>query len=220
MRTTPLMLLGLLLCAAGISGCGSAGVDDDFQSGNRLVVVDVKPADGDVFTVNALRQTEDLGCDGEKGTGDEGEGNGLPDACEATSGAEQTTSLPATITLENQPRQGVDKGVDLIVTTVDVTYLDADNDPRFRVNRQFPTGTVQIKPESVGDVTIDLMPGSVVNMANGPADLFQTKNPVLTDPISQMTAVLDIYAEDQLNGRTVTAQQKVSINIKNPMQGQ
>lgn len=221
MRKTLTSLLTLLFGTWALWGCGSAGGGNEFQAGERLTVVKVLPKEGDTFVVNVLKQTDDSGIDGVAKTSDPGENDGLPDEGEAVVSNTEPKDVAAVLTLENQPRAGVSPGVDLLVKTIDVTYLDRDGNARFETNRQFPTGTLQIKPGSTGEVTIVLMPLSTIKMQQpkGPETIFRTKDGTFIDPIRQLTAVLDIYAVDALDSdNQVHVQTSVSVTLQNPME--
>lgn len=222
MKNPLMFLLVFSIGSLALLGCGSAGGggDTDYQAGGeRLSLVGVTPVEGTGLTINVVKETNDFGDDNTANTDDRGEDDGIPDANEDV--LTEVTDFYATLALENIPRAQSTQSTDLIVTMVDVTYIDASGGARFRTNRQFPTGTVTIKPGETGDVTINLFPLAVIAQSNppGPEAIFLTKNNSLIDPIRTMRAVLDIYAEDVLNSNNeVHIQKSVSIALQNPME--
>lgn len=229
MRNPLLPLLALSLGTLSLWGCGSAGggSDNDYQAGGeRLAVVSVTPVAGDTFVIDVVKKTNDFGDDNTENTADRGENDGLPDPNETV--LQDVTDFFATLSLENKARLQDGQSTDLIVKTVDVTYVDSNNHSRFKLNRQLPSGTVLIPAGSTADLTINLLPLNIIAQEKplGPEAIFLSGNEnqncgdqACIKDIRNMTAVLDIYAEDEMNSNNeVHVQTRLSIALQNPME--
>src|SRR5262245_262724 len=131
-----------------------AGCGDGFQAGNRLKITGITSDTSLVF--NAVEETNDAGLDNQPNTGDEGENNKRPDTGETI-----VTKLgpdAVTIALANEPRLGVDPGVDLQVFRVDVTWLDANGNAQAFAPKQNLSVSADVPSGGTANLTVVLVP--------------------------------------------------------------
>ncbi len=213
MRTLYTALAVLAVVALGLGGCGSA---DDFQAGNLLTVEKVADSTGSTAPVfAAVEKTDDSGKDGELGTDDEGEGDGIPN--EPIANVETRLSNDTgTITLRNETRPGVEEGRPLLVYRIDLTYVDKygrshDYAP---TRSEFPS--VEVPADATADVDVTLVP--VEMKLNGLRDaiLFET-DPTEREAVRQWTVYVDVYAKDVLNDDDVHARGSITVRFVNPI---
>ena len=183
-------------------GCGSAPDD----AGDRLVVVSMKPTEGDGFVFNGVEVvTTDDGCPGV----DDSAGNGFWDGCTDEEYEPMTVDY-VDIVLRNELRPGVDDGRPLEVYRVRVTFYDAAGDTPSYAPTLVADGPLTIDPGGEGTLT---MPVDTMNMKYAIRELFWTDQ--VTGQVG-LTAVIDIYAVDVLNDEEVHAQTRVGIGFVNP----
>lgn len=207
--------LALLSALAFLAyGCGVA--DDDFQAGNRMTLTKIADTSGSTAPIfYAGEETDDSGADGQPGTDDPGENNGKPDNGEAI--LTKLSDDIGVLSLDNEPRLGVDPGVELRVYHVDVTYVDANGNsrdfaPTFRqdLNVSIPSG-------SSADVQIVLVPLQMKIVQGGLRDLIVFGTEAEREAASTMTAFVDVYARDDRNNDSVLATGKVTLKFINPI---
>jgi hypothetical protein len=187
-----------------------------FEAENRLLVQSIESVTGGGgFVFSAVEKTDDSG--GVAGT--EGENDGFPDPGEVIQ--DPLGNDLAKVTLKNEPRPGVETGVDLTVYRVDITYLDASGNshafaPRFTYQQSqlIPTG-------GTADLQFVIVPYSMkvpsAATVRGLRDIFlYPVSPSEVDQVSRWTASIDIYARDKLNGDTVHTRTDQSISFINP----
>ncbi|MBI5017423.1 MAG: hypothetical protein HZB55_18290 [Deltaproteobacteria bacterium] len=209
------ILLSLLATtlALPLVGCG---VSDDFQAGNRLVVTSLTDSnDHSVPIFNAVVKTDDSGKDGDPATVDTdgSQGDHFPDDGEKV--LEPLSDDLAKVGLKNVTRLGVDPGVPLTVYRVDVTYRDGNGKTRDFAPRKSYDVSFAIDPDGTGDLTFVIVPWDM--KANGLEWYFLFGTSEELAVVRQWTAVVDVYARDQLNSDDVHAQGKMSIRFINPM---
>jgi len=205
--------LGVLALFLGWGGSTPALA---FEAANRLLVQSIVPVTGGGgFVFNAVEKTDDSG----GSAGEEGEGDGYPDPGEVIE-APLGNDL-AKLTLKNEPRPGVEKGVDLTVYQVDITYLDASGNSRafaarssFQQSQLIPTG-------GTADLEFIIVPYSMKVPSEAYARGLRTiflypASPAEVDQVSRWTAAIDIWAKDKLNGDTVHARTDQTISFVNP----
>ena len=213
MRKIGLVLAAtLVLTALGVVGCG---VTDDDNIGNRLIVDGVSDLGGSSALVfNAVELTNDFGEDNIENTNDNGERDRRP-----TPGEDFVEPLgpdSVVLSLRNDPRPGVDPGVDIDVYQIDITYLD-----RFGRSRTFaptfrPRAFITLPDGQSGDLEIILVPEDMKKVEGGLRDIFLFGNPI-AEGVTNMTAILDIYYRDRLNNDKDRTQTQVNITFINPM---
>lgn len=209
----------LLVCAValglvGLFGCGSA---DDFQAGNRLIVERIADAvdDSTAPVFFAVEKTDDSGKDGELGTDDEGEGDGIPN--EPVDKVEtRLTDDRGTITLRNETRPGVEDGRPLQVYRVDLTYVDKFGRSHSYAPSRAEFPSVEVPADGSAEVDVVLVP--VEMKLNGLRDaiLFET-DPVEREAVRQWTIYVDVYAKDELNDDDVHARGSITVRFINPI---
>lgn len=195
---------------------GGVGPGWTYEAGNRLLVQDITSVTGPgSFVFNAVEKTDDSG----GLAGEEGNGDGFPDAGEVVE--EALGNDTAKITFKNEPRPGVGTGVDLTVYRVDITYQDGSGNARAFAPRFTYQRTVLVPTGGTAEYEFIIVPSSmkVPSSANtrGLRDmfLFPASSSEL-DVVSGWTAVIDIYSRDKLNGDDVHAQTVQSIRFINP----
>lgn len=207
------LVCAVALSLVGLLGCGSA---DDFEAGNRLVVEKVADASGSTAPVfAAVEKTDDSGKDGELGTDDEGEGDGIPN--EPVANVETRLSDDTgTITLRNETRPGVDEGQPLLVYRVDLTYVDKFGRSHSYAPSRAEFPSVEVPADGTADVNVTLVP--VEMKLNGLRDaiLFET-DPTEREAVRQWTVYVDVYAKDVLNDDDVHARGSVTVRFINPI---
>ncbi len=214
MRKISFLLAAMLVLSALGMGCG---IDDD-DTGNRLIVDGVSaPGGSSALVFNAVEQTNDFGEDNQENTFDTGESDGRPTVNE-------TVLVPlgpdaVVLSLRNDPRPGVDPGVDIDVYQIDITYLD-----RFGRSRTFaptfrPRAFITLPDGESGDLEVILVPEDMKKVAGGLRDIFLFGDPI-AEGVTNMTAILDIYYRDRLNNDKDRTQTSVNITFINPMTSQ
>ncbi|MBI5444160.1 MAG: hypothetical protein HY900_23485 [Deltaproteobacteria bacterium] len=207
------LLFVLFAGSAGLLGCGSS---DDFESGNRLVISSIEDSAGRAIPVfNALEETDDLGLDHQAGTGDQGEANKFPDA-EETVVTPMTEDL-GTISLSNQARLGVDPGVDLQVYRVDLSYYDAVGLTHDYAPMKTYSVTGTVPNNGTAEVSLVLVPIEMKTAPNGLRTTFLYGTTAERDAVRTWSVVVDVYANDLVNNRSVHSQGRTSIRFMNPM---
>jgi hypothetical protein len=215
MRTDLLFSLLAPALALSLLGCGSV-TGDNFQAGDRLLVAKIADANGaNVPILNAVIKTDDSGKDGNAAQidSDGSQGDGFPDE-----GEKVITPLSddqVTISLKNEPRLGVDPGVDLHVFRVDTTFVDASGATRTFAPPQSYSVSLDIPSGESADLTAVLVPASM--KANGLQDIFLFGTADELRAVQKWNVVVDIFARDLRNSDTVHAQGVVSVVFKNPM---
>ena len=211
MRRALIAVFALFVGAWGLSGCGTAG--DDFQAGNRLLVTRVADAGGSTSPVfMAVEETDDSGPDGDPDTTDDNN-PGFPDP-----GEEILTPLgddTGVVSLRNEPRPGVEEGVELVVFRVDLTYVDKfGRSHDFAPTRsEFPT--VEVPSGGTADVNVTLVP--VEMKENGLRDVFLFGTADEQEAVREWTVYVDVYARDALNDDTVHAGGSITVRFVNPL---
>lgn len=224
MRKTKLWIAMLGSLALLVCGCGLDN-EGDFDAGNRLIIQSITDEEGSTApTLFAVEWTDDSGLDGELGTGDEGEGDGFPDLPEEDL-IEGLSADKGILTILNQPRLGVDPGVDLECKRVKTSYKDASGnrivieDPETGSTRSvFEQGcSVDMRDSETVSFEFILLPEEVKKAPGGLRDRFLFGD---RGSVSTITATVDVWARDVLNEDTVHTQQNVSIDLINPTEVQ
>ncbi|WP_025323252.1 hypothetical protein [Deferrisoma camini] len=213
MRTLHTALVVLAVVALGLGGCGSA---DDFQAANLLTVERVVDSSGSTAPVfAAVEKTDDSGKDGELGTDDEGEGDGIPNEPIANVEARLSNDT-GTITLRNETRPGVEEGRPLLVYRVDLTYVDKYGRSHSYAPTRSEFPSVEVPADATADVNVTLVP--VEMKLNGLRDaiLFET-DPTEREAVRQWTVYVDVYAKDVLNDDDVHARGSITVRFINPI---
>ncbi len=202
------LCLLVLLC-----GCGT----DDFQAGNRLILLSLTDQGGSSSPILfANEETDDSGVDGDPTTSDDvGFGDGFPD--EGENPITPISSDIGVIELANEARPGVDEGVELQIYLIDVTYFDANGNtpafaPRYRQNV-----AASVDTGSTISLEFTLVPLEMKIVEGGLRDIFLFGSAAAVSSVSRMTAVVDVYARDVLNNDTVLTQAAVTVQFVNPM---
>lgn len=213
MRRSYLAGLAILAGLTGLFGCGSAGGGDDFEAGNRLTVSSVTDTDDHATPVfTAVEKTDDLGRDHQADTTDEGEGNHFPDDFETVE-----TLLSddlGKVVLANQPRLGVDQGVDLQVYRIDLTYYDALGRRRDFAPSQVFNVTGTVPNEGTAELELVVVP---VDMKTGLRWFFLYGTADQIEAVRTWKLVVDVYARDIPNDRSVHARGQMTVRFINPM---
>jgi hypothetical protein len=211
MRRTLIVLGAALALGNLLAGCGN-NPDD---AGNRLIVAAVTPEAGkEGFRFPAVEVTDDVGNPtGDVGTADNGFCDGGDETCEEI-GADF-----ATFSFDNETRVGVDEGRPIEVTDIVVNYFDAaGSTPAFAPTFHAWGGSLEVAAD--GTAELDNVPLTTVSMkvgdgapASGVRGLFFT-NQVAAE--YRLTAVVDIMAEDRLNGEGQSVQLRIPLIFHNP----
>lgn len=213
MRHTMRLALTLPALALLFAGCGA--VDDDFQAGNRLIVTKVADSSGSTAPVFlAVEETDDSGPDGDPSTATDNN-PGFPDE-----GEQVITALGpdmGVVALKNEPRLGVDPGVDLTVFEVVVTYRDAFGRAQAFAPQQFYYPTLLVPTGEAVDLDVLLVPEQMKKDEDGLRDVFLYGSEDDKAAVSTMTAIVDVYAKDALNNRTAHAQGRIPLTFINPL---
>ncbi|MHB8765243.1 MAG: hypothetical protein ACYDA8_13055 [Deferrisomatales bacterium] len=121
------------------------------------------------------------------------------------------------MTLGNEPRLGVNPGVDLQVYLVDVTYLDANGGSRTFAPTQRHNVALNVASGASGELGFVLVPEAMKKAAGGLRDLILRGSEAERRAVQTMTAIVDVYAKDVRNNDTVQAQGSIPLTFINPM---
>ena len=212
-------LLTLIIAAALVLVGGRALADG---AGSWLRITNIEPGgNATSFVFNAVEVTDDVGLDGEAGTGDEGENDGFPDPGEELEGLASDLIV---VNVRNEPRPGVDEGRPLTVTRVVLTYFDSlGQTPPYAPQLVFPV-TLEIPPDGTGSLELVAVPYSMKVPADasirGLRDRFLFPVDSAEFGLAQyLTVRIAVYAKDKENGDTTGDEGVQGIGFVNPNVG-